>query len=71
MLREKLRDVGSSSCPRYSGTPPSPSSFILEPIVDPTFPLPGLDEPPAMNPVLVVQDSPESAAAEQNNAFAD
>lgn len=44
----------SVACPSRSGAPPSPSPFILEPIIDPAFLLPGLEAPLAMNPVLVV-----------------
>lgn len=44
----------SVACPPRSSAPPSPSRFILEYIVSPSFPLPGLEVSPATNLVLVV-----------------
>lgn len=52
----------SVACLPHSSAPLSPSPFILEPIVDHAFPLLGLEASPAMNLVLVVQDSRKVAA---------
>lgn len=53
--------------PPRSGVPPSRSPLVLEPIVDPVFSLLGLRDHTAVNQVLVVQNSPEPLAG-QNDA---
>lgn len=50
--------------PLYSDVPLNPFPLVLEPIVDPIFPLPTLTDRPAVSQVLVVQDSPVPLSAE-------
>lgn len=54
------------ACPLRTDIPPSFSPFVLDPIVDLMFPLPALENHPAVYQLLVIQDSLEPPLEGQN-----
>lgn len=55
------------ACPPRTGVPPNPSLLILDPTIDPAFPLPELVDHPVMNQPLIVEDPSDHLSEKQDS----